>query len=310
MQGVRPIFALCLAVISAAVIAGCGFGTSPHSDAADVLITSNFGTRTIVRAVQPHVPGSQTGLALLRTKFRVVTTSGGASIKSVDGHAERAKRLQWRLFVNGIQIPAKNAALDDVNPGDHLWLDLDSPVAADSIPAVVGSYPEPFTTGLGGKEYPTLLNCADNMQAQCNLVGASLHRAGVKAPDQVLGTGSGSDSLAVVVGTWSEVEGIIAAELIAAGPSHSGVYAQFVGRTGSALELDAPDGAVAETLRGNVGLIAATGNESLGQPTWFVTGSDAAGVTAAAKAFTAAKLDGHFAVAVSGSHVIPLPIDP
>jgi hypothetical protein len=66
---------------------------------------------------------------------------------------------------------------------------------------------------------------------------------------------------------------------------------------------------VAGTLHGSVGLIAATGNEKLGQPTWFVTGTDAAGVMAAARAFSAAKLDGHFAVAVVGKRVIPLPVD-
>jgi hypothetical protein len=57
-----------------------------------------------------------------------------------------------------------------------------------------------------------------------------------------------------------------------------------------------------------VGLVAATGNERLGQPTWFVTGTDTAGVMAAARAFTAAKLDGHFAIALSGDRVIPLPV--
>ncbi len=116
------------------------------------------------------------------------------------------------------------------------------------------------------------------MQAACNLVGARLHHVGVKAAPQVLGTGSGSDSLAVVVGTWNDLRGVIAAELIAAGPRHSGVYAQFVGRSGQELELDNPSGDVARTLHGSAGLIAATGEASLGQPTWFVTGkTDAAG---------------------------------
>lgn len=310
MLSLRSFFALCLGVVAAGVIAGCGFGAAAAgTKSASVLVTSDFGTHRIATAVQRSVPGSETGIAFLDQRFRVVTGSGGASIRSINGHAENGKQLKWRLFVNGIQEPVKNVAINDVTTGDHVWLDLDNTVAANTVPAVVGSYPEPFTNGINGKEFPTLLNCANGMQTQCNLVGASLHHAGVKAADQLIGTGSGSDSLAVVVGTWRQVQGIIAAELIAAGPADSGVYAQFVGTSGAALELDAPDGAVAGTLRGNVGLIAASGNEQLGQPTWFVTGTDAAGVMAAARAFTAAKLDGHFAVAVSGSRVIPLPVD-
>ena len=87
----------------------------------------------------------------------------------------------------------------------------------------------------------------------------------------------------MVVGTWSEIKDVIAAQLIAAGPRDSGVYAQFVGSKGQALELDNPRGDVVRTLHGNAGLIAATGEASLGQPTWFVTGTDVAGVMAAAQ---------------------------
>ncbi|HTW11792.1 MAG TPA: hypothetical protein VME01_03535, partial [Solirubrobacteraceae bacterium] len=157
--------------------------------------------------------------------------------------------------------------------------------------------------------FPTLISCTGNVQSACDTVSASLHHYGVKAAEQVLGTGSGSDSLAVVVGTWNQLKGVIAAELIASGPASSGVYAQFVGSRGQALELDNPLGDVVKTLHGSAGLIAATSEVSLGQPTWFVTGTDAAGVEAAARAFTAAKLHNHFAVAVSGSRVLPVPLD-
>ena len=41
-------------------------------------------------------------------------------------------------------------------------------------------------------------------------------------------------------------------------------------------------------------------------PTWFVTGTDAAGVAAAVQAFNSQTLDGHFAVAVVNDAAIPL----
>jgi hypothetical protein len=47
----------------------------------------------------------------------------------------------------------------------------------------------------------------------------------------------------------------------------------------------------------------------MGQPpVWFVTGTDAAGVSAALQAFNAETLDQHFAVAVIDGAAIPLPV--
>ncbi len=247
-------------------------------------------------------------MSMLERHFKVSTRYGGGFVESIAGHAGSSGHHDWFFYVNGIEA-AKGAAATAVHAGDRIWWDLHDWTATDSIPAVVGSYPEPFTTGTGGRKFPTLLNCAAGVQTACDEVGTALHKYGVKAADQVLGTGSGSDSLAVVVGTWSEVKNVIAAQLIASGPRDSGVYAHFVGSSGQALELDNPNGDVVRTLR-NAGLIAATGEASLGQPTWFVTGTDHAGVMAAAKAFTAAKLQHHFAVAVDGPKVIPVPVAP
>ena len=248
-------------------------------------------------------------MSLLQQHFKITTGHDRGLVQSIAGRGGNSSHREWFYYVNGIQAP-KAANATDVHQGDHIWWDVHDRTVTDTIPAVVGSYPEPFTNGIGGKEFPTLVNCAPGVQAACDRVGSALHRAGVKAADQVLGTGSGSDSLAVVIGTWNEIKGVIAAELIAAGPHQSGVYAQFVGTSGQALELDDPRGRVIRTLHGSAGLIAATGQASLGQPTWFVTGTDPAAVMAAARAFTAIKLHNHFAVAVNGRDVIPVPVAP
>ena len=305
-RGARP--AALLAAIAAAgvLLGGCGFGAGPGTKDASVEVTSAFGTRTVGRAVERKVPGSETVMSLLERHFKVTTRYGGGYVESIAGHAAGPSHLDWFYYVNGIEAP-NGAATTDVHAGDHIWWDLHDWTATDTIPAVVGSFPEPFTNGIGGKEFPTLVNCASGVQRACDIVGQTLHRAGVKAADQVLGTGSGSDSLAVVVGTWSQIRTVIAAELIAAGPAQSGVYARFAGG-GQTLELEDPSGRVARTLHGSAGLIAATGAASLGQPTWFVTGTDDAAVLAAARAFTAPKLRNHFAVAVADGSVIPVPV--
>jgi len=305
----RAALPLAAAMATAVLLGGCGFGAGPGTRDASVRVTGNFGSRSYGSLVERKVPGSETVMSLLQRHFKLTTRYGGGFVESIGSHSGSGGRRDWFFYVNGIEA-TKGAAATSVHAGDHIWWDLHDWSATDTIPAVVGSFPEPFTSGLGGRRFPTLVNCGTGVQHACNLVGSSLRSHGVKAADQLLGTGSGSDSLAVVVGTWGEIKGVIAAQLIAAGPRQSGVYAQFVGASGQALELDNPKGRVVRTLHGSVGLIAATGDSSLGQPTWFVTGSDTAAVTAAARAFTAARLRGHFAVAIDGGRVIPVPLAP
>ena len=48
--------------------------------------------------------------------------------------------------------------------------------------------------------------------------------------------------------------------------------------------------------------------ESSAEPTWVITGTDLAGVTAAAAALTPAALRDHFALAVQGATNVPLPL--
>jgi hypothetical protein len=305
---VRTALSALTATVVAALVAGCGYGANPGTKHVSVEVTSGFGAQVVGRTTQTQVPGSETVLSLLKGRF-AVSSRDGQQVGAIDGHGGGSGHRQWFYFVNGIQAPM-GAARTDVHKGDHIWWDLHDRTATETVPAVVGSYPEPFTNGISGKEFPTLLSCAPEVQGACDTVGGALRRVGVKAADQVFGTGSGSESLAVVVGTWNEIRGVVAAEMISGGPTISGVYGQFVGAHAQALELDGPSGAIVDTLHGSVGLIAATGLATVGEPTWLVTGTDVAGVMAAARAFTAKKLHNHFAVAVSGSQVIPIPVLP
>jgi Domain of unknown function (DUF4430) len=293
---------------AALALAGCGLAGGSASSSVSVSVTRDFGSAAIGSTVQRHLPGGETAMGLLQRSF-TVSTGHRKSVESIDGHSAGPGRYGWSLYVNGILAPKRPAATA-VNAGDRLWWDLHDRSAAHQIPAVVGSYPEPFANGIGGRRFPTVLDCADNVTRACNVVGASLHKAGVKVSYQVLGAGSGSDSLAVVVGTWRDLRGVIAADLIGSGPATSGVFAQFVGAGGQALELDNAQGSVVRTLRAGGGLIAATEQPSLNQPTWLVTGTDVAGVNDAAAALTPARLHNHFALAVDGSRDLPLPLPP
>src|SRR5205814_145379 len=108
--------------------------------------------------------------------------------------------------------------------------------------------------------------------------------------------------------TWKDVQGQFGAALIARGPASSGIYARFRAPGGAALELLNPEGHVVRRLGAGAGLIAATA-QGAAAPTWLITGTDAAGVSAAAGALTPARLRDHFALAVQGGRDIALPLE-
>ncbi len=296
------------AIAVAVVLAGCGLGAGKGTSDVAVTVTRDFGTVPVGSASEPRVPGSQTVMRLLERSFHVTTRFGGGFVQSINGHSGSSARRDWFYYVNGLQA-SLGASGTSVHRGDRVWWDLHDWSATDSIPAVVGSFPEPFVHGTGGRRLPTTLACGSDADAACKRVAAEFHKIGVPAPTVLIGTGSGADSLAVVVGTWRDLHGELAATLIEHGPQSSGVYARFVGPNGSSLQLLDPAGHVVRTLHGNAGLIASTGQTATGT-VWVITGTDPAGVSAAATALTPARLRNHFALAVSGNHDLPVPLEP
>ena len=285
--------------------AGCGFGPGPGTSQVSVRVTRSFGAAPVGTITAARVPGSETVMRMLQRSFTVSTQYGGGYVESVDGLAgSKTAERDWFYYVNGIQA-SKGAALTDVHKGDHIWWDLHDWQRTQSIPAVVGSFPEPFAHGLNGQRYPTTLECAAAGSAACNVVTRAMTAAHVPVSSQLIGTGSGPDTLGLNVGTWSQLRPEVAAELIAYGPGSSGVYARFA-NGGRSLQLLDAAGRVVRTLGPGAGLIAATADSS-SVPTWLITGTDTAGVMAAARALNARTLADHFALAVQGGHDYPVP---
>ncbi len=147
-------------------------------------------------------------------------------------------------------------AATSVHPGDHVWWDLHDTSQAKDIPAVVGSFPEPFLNGIEGKRLPVRVECA-SVSSACNTVTASLRASGVPAAVAAIGSGSAPETLRVMVGPWARIAEDVEAGSIAQGPGASGVYARF-SASGQALTLLDQQGRALQTLRGDAGLIAAT----------------------------------------------------
>ncbi len=239
----------------------------------------------------------------------MTTRYGGGFVQSINGLAggrEHGSPVDWFFYVNGIES-TEGAADVSVRGGDRIWWDRHDWTATNHVPAVVGSYPEPLLHGSGGKRFPVVLQCADDAAAACSVVADQLAAAGIRAPRQTLATGVGQETLRVIVAPWREVRSDAALGQVDRGPSVSGVYARFAGG-GSTLDLLDAHGNVARTLGAGGGLIAAT-RYAEQAPTWAITGTDVAGVTAAAHALDEHQLARHFALAVSASGATPVPLE-
>jgi len=295
-----------------AALAGCGFGEGESTGEVTLTVTRDFGAEPLHEGIDEETASEgATAMRILQGAYDVQTRYGGGVVQEIDGLAGGrvdGRRAEWFCYVNGIEAPV-GAAERRLSAGERVWWDHHPWEAAQRIPAVVGSFPEPFATGLEGKRFPVRLVCAGDAERSCDEVTTRLSEAGVDSVSRsVLEQSAGQEVLRVVVGRWSDVrqDGIV--RRLERGPGATGVFAQPTSTGDAIVALDA-DGKPARTLRAGAGLVAATSVEGQA-PTWIVTGTDEVGVAAAAAALTEERLTQHFARAVERGADIPLPVRP
>lgn len=299
---------LALAGTLAAVLGGCGLGAGKTPSGVQLTVTSDFGARPVQAWSAPHMSGEETVMSLLMRNARVGTSDGGSFVESIDGRSSEqteGEPVGWFYFVNGVLAP-KGAAETAVHSGDRIWWDLHDWSQSEEVPAVVGSFPAPFTTGLDGRRLPVRVECAPPGSAACTEVGERLRTLGVQETVTALGPAPTARTLRVLVGAWTAIGHAPSVRTIEQGPRASGVYARF-SSSGRTLTLLDERGHQARTLAAGAGLVAATGGGG-GAPAWVVTGTDEAGVLRAAGAFAASELHDHFALALTpGGARLPAP---
>jgi hypothetical protein len=295
------------ALATAVVCSGCGFGPGIGTGAVKLRVTENFGSTTLTTLDAGRITGSETDMQLLEHHVMVGTKYGGGFVESIDGHSGTGHDYDWFYYVNGIQA-TKGAAETKLYKGDNVWFDLHdwSASGANGVPAVVGAFPEPFQNGTGGRRYPSTISWSSGLKPAATEITDQFTRLHIPLSPAHPGYGA-NDVLSVNVGTWGQLYGEVAAELLKYGPGTSGVYAHFA-QGGHQLDLEDAAGKVVTRLGPNSGLIAAIANSQDPVPTWLVTGTDRAGVMAAARAFTTQSLADHFALAVHGDTHYPVPL--
>ena len=271
--------------LALAALAGCGQAERAGGEIA-LTVTRDFGGTTVAALSRQPVPAPP-GLATLLARYPPA-------------------RARASLFVNGIAAD-EPASRVEVHGGDSVWLDQHGPTVAPRITAAIGSFPEPFLHGIGGKRLPVRVECDEPRSGPCSVVAEKLVSLGVVAGRSALSRSAADDSLRILVGPWKRLRGgDLEADSLDAGPRASGVFARFDASGGQLVVLDTA-GRAARTLGAGTGLIATTAERER-RPVWFVTGTDAAGVDSAARAFDESVLADRLALAISRDLPVAVPL--
>ena len=286
---------LALLAALATTVAGCGLGAGTSSSGVSLTVTDGFGKRVVVLKDDMKTHGEDTVMRLLQRNAKVATRFSGGFVQSVNGLSGQtgSTPVDWFFFVNGVE-GSKGSASVRLHEGDQVWWDRHDWAAAMDVPAVVGSYPEPFLHGIGGKRLPVRIECSPPNAPGCKDVSDLLGKAGVVAARGGLAASFTKQTLRILVGLWPAIRDDPAAKQIEQGPQVSGVFARMA-PNGKSLALLDTSGHATRTLGPGTGLIAATSFEH-GKPVWVVTGTDIQGLTDAAQSLESGVLRNRFAL--------------
>jgi Domain of unknown function (DUF4430) len=297
--------AVAIALLGVALAAaGCGLGPGNGVGDVELTVTRDYGTVPVLHRQVGDLTESDTVMRALEDSAAISTRYGGGFVQSIEGlEAEESvdRSLDWFFYVNGVESTV-GAADYPLHGGESIWWDYRDWDAAMRIPAVVGSWPQPFIGGYEGEARPVAVECVGGGVA-CAAVDGRLEDAGVSVSSR-----PPDGAIRVLVGPWARVRQDPAAAQIEDGPQTSGVFADF-SLTGGAYRLIGLDEAGDERRRfgADAGLVAATRRYE-DSPVWVVTGGTAAGVRAATDLLDAASLRDHYAVATDGGEGMALPL--
>ena len=299
-----------VALIGAAAASGCGLGPGDSMEGtAELRVTREFGATELVSGTLEDPTESDTVVRFLDDEADIETSYGGNFVDSINGIAGSTVHPSdedWFFFVNGYYSDVGSGETP-VHPGDRIWWDYRDWAEAYRVPAVVGSWPEPFLDGRDGRRLGVVVECLAADPAPCDETMTALTDAGVEAEREDVSRPIPHPSeLRLLVGPWQRLRADAAAAQIERGPSTSGVYAAMTG-CGDGYELDVldSDGQVRQRLS-SAGLVAAV-RDGEDQPTWVVTGTDDAALGHAAKLLDEDDLRDRYAVA-AGADGEPLPV--
>jgi hypothetical protein len=292
----------------ALAVAGCGVGPGEEqSGSAELVVTRDHGAERLLEATVTDPPESETVVRFLDREAEIETEYAGNFVSSIDGVRNEiidGRSHDWFFYVNGYWSPI-GAGEATVHPGDRVWWDNRDWTAAYRVPAVVGSWPEPFLHGYGGEAFEVEIACLGG-GAACERVRERLAGEGVEATVVDGPIESGPETLRILVGPWEQVRTDRTARAIERGPAESGVYASPSLCRGSwRLIVLGADGQPAEVLE-QAGFVAAV-QRGDDQPAWLVTATAPDSLDEAVALLDTESLTDRYAIAAADSGEMPMP---
>jgi hypothetical protein len=304
VRGPGTATAIALLLFAALAAAGCGLGPGKGLGDVELAVTRDYGAVPVLHRRLGDVTESDTVMRALEGSADISTRYGGGFVQSIGGLEAQesvSRSLDWFFYVNGVEATV-GAADYQLHGGESIWWDYRDWGAAMRVPAVVGSWPQPFRDGYGGERRPVAVECLGAAEA-CATVRGRLEGVGVE-----VAAGSPDRAIRVLVGPWARVRSDPAVARIEDGPQASGVFADFRPEGDRyALRGLGEDGKPSRTFGPDAGLVAATRRYDA-PPVWVISGTSAAGVERAAGLLDAASLRDRYAVAVEGGEESPLPL--
>jgi len=176
-----------LVVVIASAIVGVYLSQTFEGQAPDVKVqivaTKNFG-EDLLFTKEIEIPVRSSAMGALKLVAEVETGYGGGFVNAIYGIRSQyvgtpAVKQDWFFYVNGMLANA--GALDYMlHEGDVEQWDFHDWSFQTYVTAIIGSFPEPFLHGYGGKTYPTLIVYGEGSGKDAVRLGNKLATLGVE----------------------------------------------------------------------------------------------------------------------------------
>ena len=184
----RPLALLAAAALAAVAAGGCANATT-GDDPVKLTVTDAFGARVVLERTADEVPASETAMRLVQRNAEVSTRYGGGFVQCVErpcaavrrpGGARTGSTSSTASRRRRARPPRACAPAITSGGTGGVW------DAAERVPAVVGSFPEPFLHGPGEKRLPVRVECLRPQDAVCRDAQQALVDFGISASKTTL----------------------------------------------------------------------------------------------------------------------------
>ncbi len=145
-----------------------------------VIVSRNFGSEVVLDKLAVLAEG-ESALEVLQRLTTVETKYGGGFVAGINGICSEYPKVRkdWFFYVNGIMgnVGAGSYKLrpDDIEQWDFHGWDFNA-----FVPAIIGSFPQPFLSGYGGKVQPTVIVYEEGFGEAAEKLRDTIARLGVE----------------------------------------------------------------------------------------------------------------------------------